>query len=378
MLECLPRDNVDYGIINHGYISDQVHDNETKLRYSSLTVALRINRPELIFIVETTSNKKRYFVTKTEILLDYSRHGKRINLVVSLSGLHSLFYELGLNAKEPYVILKQCDIELSKSITEDRREKITASVSSIFVQLCNRVVHSINDIFNDIIEHFKVPDYERHMIDIKKSCSKNFELEDLWEPKKVNDTTVKSEEPYCDPKPTFIQETFLLQKSDFTLVLELEECPVLILKSHFEATFFNWSTLLNSTCEFTIQANYFNENMQVWEPLVDPVVLDENDYKPWEVNIKIFQDKALPMLKGAENIVKKDKSRRHSGSKTSTDDEEDSGEGMMYLEPTVSLHNQNNRRIKTSLSTFLDDSDSENEENAMEKLAAAISDLFTG
>lgn len=51
---------------------------------------------------------------------------------------------------------------------------------------------------------------------------------------------------------------------------------------------------------------------------------------------------------------------------------------MMYLEPVNTVNLNINRRVKTSLSTFLDDSDSENEEGAMEKLAAAISDLFTG
>lgn len=50
----------------------------------------------------------------------------------------------------------------------------------------------------------------------------------------------------------------------------------------------------------------------------------------------------------------------------------------MYLEPVNTVNLNINRRVKTSLSTFLDDSDSENEEGAMEKLAAAISDLFTG
>lgn len=57
---------------------------------------------------------------------------------------------------------------------------------------------------------------------------------------------------------------------------------------------------------------------------------------------------------------------------------EDSGEDMVYLQPASKANSNVNRRVKSSLSAFLEDSDSENEEGAMEKLAVAISDLFTG
>lgn len=379
VLECVPKDNVDSGIVNHGYVSDQVAENTDKASLSSLTVALRINRPEFTFIVETTSNKKRYFVTKTEILCDYSRHVKMLNLVISLSGLHSLFHDLGTYSSEPYTILKQCDVELSKSFTEEKGEKITAGISSIYIQICNQVVYSINDILNDIVEHFRVPELETNCKTSRRTSDvKNTEA-DLWEPRKITNY-VPNEEEYAETKPlrSTSHEIFLLQKTEIIVNLELEESPVFLLKSTFEMTMYDWSSLLNCTCELTVQANYFNDNIQTWEPLIDPIVVDENEYKPWEILIKIFQDKSMSILSIAENKSKKDCKGRKSDSRSCTDaDDEESGDDMIYLEPTNSFHSRNSR-VKTSLSTFLDDSDSENEEGTMEKLAAAISDLFTG
>ncbi|RZC35875.1 vacuolar protein sorting-associated protein 13A-like, partial [Asbolus verrucosus] len=380
VLECLPKDNSDIGIINHGYECDTHQtDLENKEYSASLTISLRINKPEFIFVVETTSNKKRYFITHTEILSDYSRHSNRLNLVVSLSGLHSLFYDIGVHSSEPYVILKQCDVEFSKCYSEEKGKKIIASISSIYIQICSRVVHSLTDILNDIAEHFKVPEVENVKTEYK-TVNKH-ESEDLWEPKKTDEFShVQGDCVFGNriiAKEIDLHEILLVPKFDIVLISELEETQVLLVKSTLEVTVYDWSSLLNCTCECTIQANYFNENLQTWEPVIDPVVIDEKEYKPWDVLIKIFQDKSLPMLGAMENKSKNHASKDKKNTPTTTEDE-DSGEDMMYLEPINPLHNRNNRRVKTSLSTFLDDSDSENEDGAMEKLAAAISDLFTG
>lgn len=377
-LECLPKDNVDTGIINPGYEAD-IHTVaiEQKSYNSSLTVSLRINKPELIFLVETTSNKKRYFITKSEILLDYSRHGNRLNLVTSFSGLHTLFYDIGVYSSEPYVILKQCDVEFCKCFTEEKGNKISLSISSIYVRVCSEVVHSLNDILNDIVEHFKVPDRE-----LKKETwkSEQGKVEDLWEPKKITEF-IENAGTIMDNKTNntiVTHEILLIPKFEIIVVFELEQVQVLLIKSTIELTLYDWSSLLNCTCEVTLQGNYFNESLQTWEPFIDPIVLDETEYRPWDILFKIYQDKSMAMLDTNEQKPKGNGKVKRTPHSCNTTEDEDSGEDMMYLEPINSLHNGNNRRVKTSLSTFLDDSDSENEDETMEKLAAAISDLFTG
>ncbi|KAF5273457.1 hypothetical protein FQA39_LY07474 [Lamprigera yunnana] len=381
VLECLPKENMDLGIINHGYISDVANDqNLACYPLSSITVSMRINKPEFIFLIETTSNKKRYFITKAEILSDYSRHGTRLNMTISLSGFHTLFYDLGLNYSSPYVVLKRCDMEFSKSFTEEKGEKVTTTVSSLCVELCSTVVHSINDILNDIIEHFKVPEFLPENKELKVPTK--IETEDLWEAKKLSKYISRSEEDYSENKTHTnekVHEIFLMPKTEIVVVLKLDETPVMILKSTVELTMYDWSSLLNSTCEFTFQINYYNEGLQVWEPLLDPVVANKNNFVPWDIMVKVFQDKALPILNTAENKNKKEigKTRKASPSPSSTEDDESKND-MVYLQPPKVYHNFNNKGIKTSLSTFLDETDSENEDGAMEKLASAISDLFTG
>ncbi|KAK9700320.1 hypothetical protein QE152_g31312 [Popillia japonica] len=217
-----------------------------------------------------------------EIGPDVNIYDKRFSLVISLSGLHSLFYDVGLHSMEPYTILKQCDIELSRTYTEEKGEKVTASVSSIYIQLCNRVVYSLNDILNDIVEHFKVPDGEVSPTRYKRNEMMTKIPEDLWEPKRLKEYICKDE--YADVKnvpPPAVHEIFLLPKTEVMIVLELEEIPVIIIKATLELAMCDSSTLLNSTCELTrkskletnyctIQANYFNEKVKIGNQLLIP------------------------------------------------------------------------------------------------------------
>lgn len=138
VLECVPKDGHDLGIVNPGYEGDTKTETQKRKFLNSLTISVRVNKPELMFLVETTSNKKRYFITKSEIMVDYSRHCNRLNLVTSLSGLHSLFYDLSEYSDQPYVVLKQCDLELSRNI-EENGEKIVFNVSGLYVKICNEV-----------------------------------------------------------------------------------------------------------------------------------------------------------------------------------------------------------------------------------------------
>ncbi|KAL1509464.1 hypothetical protein ABEB36_004192 [Hypothenemus hampei] len=382
VLECIPKDTHDIGIINAGYEGETKVGDQRNSSNTSITVSLRVNKPELMFLIETTSNKKRYFLTKSEIMVDFSRHCNRLNLVMSLSGLHSLFYDLSEYSDQPYVVLKQGDIELSKTI-EENNEKIIFNISGIYIKLCSEVVHSVNDILNDIVEHFKIPEVE-----VERRSSRKFSIfkeggtDELWEPKTMAPYFKKETESIVLPKHLYNQY-LLVPKFEVVLIFEMEQTQVLLVKSSLELHMNDWSYLANCIGNFTFQANYFNETFQCWEPVIDPVPSEEKEYRPWECHFNIFQDKSRHINDPNEKLSDLKKSsvqtkvQKPSRSYTTTESE-DSGEDMMYLRPTKMVNINLNRRVKTSLSTFLEDSDSENEEGAMEKLASAISDLFTG
>lgn len=39
--------------------------------------------------------------------------------------------------------------------------------------------------------------------------------------------------------------------------------------------------------EAQLEVSYYNEKLAVWEPLVEPVMVTEGSYRPWEVLVKV-------------------------------------------------------------------------------------------
>lgn len=56
-----------------------------------------------------------------------------------------------------------------------------------------------------------------------------------------------------------------------------------------EITLYDWSQKLHGTALMTAQASVYNERVDAWEPLIEPLVINENIYRPWEVTATLFQ-----------------------------------------------------------------------------------------
>ncbi|XP_044533949.1 vacuolar protein sorting-associated protein 13A [Gracilinanus agilis] len=64
--------------------------------------------------------------------------------------------------------------------------------------------------------------------------------------------------------------------------------PMLLAKSYFSGEGKNWSTLINLHCHLELEVHYYNEMFGVWEPLLEPLEIDQTeDFRPWNFGIKI-------------------------------------------------------------------------------------------
>jgi len=105
---------------------------------------------------------------------------------------------------------------------------------------------------------------------------------------------VNTEESYYSIPIPIVKssETFTMVIPSIRILFEVEakaRIPVLMIKSMLEVTVFDWSKQMHSKCELNVNASYFNEKVDTWEPLLEPVVFEENVYRPWELLIKVFQ-----------------------------------------------------------------------------------------
>lgn len=158
------------------------------------------------------------------------------------------------------------------------------------------------DAHNELTKQEKEADYSRIWE------SKPFEAEDYWYLETgtlskiqficdlIICSTEQAEDAYdtlmVDPKSlqTKFSEICLASISSIVITLEAgvgkKTIPMLLLEMGFQGEVKNWSSQLAIETSLTIQMGYYNSHLALWEPLVEPVLVTENNvekYVPWEI-----------------------------------------------------------------------------------------------
>lgn len=343
------------GVINHGYIGDgdPPTSERAKRPTAGLTIALRMCRPELV-VLGTSDNEEpnergSSIVTRTEVLVDYSRHSLRENLIISLSNFHVLYAGNGVISRkhsEPYIVLHPCDLEYSRSYrAEEDGTRANASISAVQLHVCPGLVHTINDLIEELSLKINLPCWNN-----EQPSEKNLEhaTDDLWSPKRMSrvygsggeDSGIDADEniPFGESTETEKEsgETVLVASAQsVSVVLELESgritVPVVLVQLSAEATVHDWSGgRAHGTLELHVQSNYYNGRVGKWEPFLEPVPSTDGAHRPWQLLVRVFKDAsavpASPEVERRANGARKKEKNTKSGSSSGSGDEDGEGE----------------------------------------------------
>ncbi|XP_075975072.1 intermembrane lipid transfer protein VPS13A-like isoform X2 [Anticarsia gemmatalis] len=430
LLDAMPGEKtMEGGVVNHGYVGD-VHPSKpgnnnraarlpsssdsTSGYYSAansvseeqpgLSISIQFRQPEIMFFTDLTKTEGHALLLRTELLIDYSCHSNSESLVVSLAGLQVMSkLQSKLKNLPPQVVLKPCDVEFSKSFKNiEEGVRVKLGVSEIEVHIAATTVHTVMDIIEEITSELTIPD-EKELFNFATYNPKaEKQDEDLWCPKKLTPYVTLSPDSYPQPKYPCVRptESFLMTVPCIRLMFEMEHTvrvPVLMCKMKTEVSIHDWSGQLHGSAQLSILASCYNERVDAWEPLIEPVVQSENVYRPWEITATLFQAKAYPMSSRldsssqqeteADSSIASDQSRKpkkRNGfeSETSADECDTDNEMTFIRNPNGRESKHYNVDFSAGHMSFLglldaDESDSENESGLMDKLATAIGHLFT-
>ncbi|UYV63295.1 hypothetical protein LAZ67_2003683 [Cordylochernes scorpioides] len=98
-----------------------------------------------------------------------------------------------------------------------------------------------------------------------------------------------------------VQESLTVQLPQLQLVCQLQDgsqqVPVLVARTALYSDIHNWSSQVFTynlrfkfkvyLCgELQLEVVYYNEKLSTWEPLLEPVMESEGNYRPWEILFK--------------------------------------------------------------------------------------------
>ncbi|KAG8198773.1 hypothetical protein JTE90_007083 [Oedothorax gibbosus] len=373
-----------------GYLStvSSVYDQK------ALSMSVVFRKPEVVLFAQPDSPETGVLVLKMDVMLDYSFNLGQGNFVLSFAGLHVLSCVYGRRKHTMCMVLHPCEVEVNRSLKIAEEEvQMSVSFSSLQLRLSAAVVRTILQVSQQILNNMQEQEDKRNYL-LEKDMKPQL---DLWSPSSLYKQKWSEPECMCG----YSRGQFIIPKYTENLVISVPELlvwceitgavkniPVLYAKGSFEAEIKDYSTQMNANGELRLELMYYNEMLSTWEPLLEHVLVREGQYRPLEVMFKVFRDRAHPMVCSNEEIessplpmVTTDaasgaSSATSSGNETDEDDVVTTTVIRRRV-PARTKRLSSIAKMKVSPSFVACDSDSDNEDGVLEKIASTFDHLFS-
>ncbi|XP_071038592.1 intermembrane lipid transfer protein VPS13A [Parasteatoda tepidariorum] len=375
-----------------GYLSTISNDD-----HRALSLSLVFRKPEIVLFAHPDTPETGVLVLKMDVMLDYSFNLGQGNMVLSVAGLHVLSCIYGRRKHTMCTVLYPCQIELNRSLRLTEEEvKMSVNVSNIQLCLSAPVVQTLLEVNNQLFCSLQEAEDKRNYR-LEKDQKP---VQDLWSPASLYKQ--KWTEPECNcglSKGQYLipkyAECFNINIPEVLVWCEVmgivKNVPILYAKGAFEAEIKDWSTQMNANGELQLEVMYYNEKATTWEPLLEQVLIQEGQYRPLEIMFKVFRERGHPMVcnggdeleRNTQSLTTTDAPASVCSSDSSGNETEDDG----FVTNTVIKRKMPMRmkrlssiaksRDAVSFVAFPGDSDSDNEDGVLEKIASTFDHLFS-
>ncbi|XP_043229917.1 vacuolar protein sorting-associated protein 13A-like [Amphibalanus amphitrite] len=387
-----------------GYLSDA--RTPVVVEETGLTVTAQLRTPELVLLVDPTETTGRRLVLRAEVAASYVRAVGQRSGSLTLAGLQLCRSRQGSPRRLERVVLQPCDLSLSYAASDgESAVTMVLSGSEITVHLVEAVVRTLAQVVSDV----RLTMGRLHA-DCERPTSTDGEpssptADNIWLPRTIEKPSILDEDPgeHGCSKPAFPtkkpSESLEIRLPEISVVFEREEedqrFPVIMVHSALEGLVCDWSQLPYMKGEIQLQVSTFSDDIGTWEPLLEPVLQQEEAYRPYEVLFKVFRSGAHPISCGAS--LPEDQPDHASaggggvsggattltvpspGSATpsSVDSDTETEHKMRPIKTTRRLSRRRKTRASTHIVGSMMNSDSDSDDGLMEKIAAAFGHLFS-
>ncbi|CAH1789713.1 unnamed protein product [Owenia fusiformis] len=274
---------------------------------SEMHIMIQIMHPEIVLVEDAMNMDTKALVLDTEVYFKMTILPEQQTMMGAVKNLQILscnFSERSRRSKTGVVILTPCEIALQSSAPFGKGHHMDINISDIILNISPATIRLITAITSTVgsqqsdEEVEKVEVIPKDVWDVKPLTSANLWYLSSPEGEEVTEETLDLVDPLADDIiPPSRGEQLLVAIS--TIIVKIEggigkrTVPMLILEAGFRGEIKDWSTQLNIQCDLSLEVAYYNENMVVWEPLIEPVE-DGNRHRPWELNVEISKNDDLP------------------------------------------------------------------------------------
>ncbi|XP_026299715.1 vacuolar protein sorting-associated protein 13C isoform X2 [Apis mellifera] len=378
IMDCFPGDQIEEGIINHGYENnnstinkDIITAEKKKLKHvqyfteePDASVSVRIHKPEILFFGDFKANNAHIILLQAEISIESSRHSCSTSIVYTFTDVRAKSKKQGNYSHHIYWLLCPCDIEICrKEEAPDFNINYTIAVNKIDIHLSAEIIHTFINILNEttsFIDNINMKLEDRFV-------NQDFNIHtNLWTPKKISNVPYKK---LYDNNSHLIYEyrdrivTFNLKPLMLYLLLEIEysmgRFPVIKIESIITISINDWFNDFTLESNAKIYAFCYNMDYKNWEPLIDLCSEDDMTYKSWELMIKMYHGEAFMINSNSTDLYQHIKQNTLKIKKKSFRNIDQDITDMIFITPD---HLNITKTSEAELYSTYEDSDTDDEE----------------
>uniref|UniRef100_A0A452VE61 Vacuolar protein sorting 13 homolog A n=1 Tax=Ursus maritimus TaxID=29073 RepID=A0A452VE61_URSMA len=253
-------------------------------------VNIIIKNPEIVFVADMTRSDAPALVITTQCEICWKGDLENNTMTAAIKDLQVRacpFLPVKRKGKIT-TVLQPCDLFYQATQIGTDPQVIDISVKSLTLKVSPVIINTVITITSALYTSKDTIPQETtsstaHLWE--KKDTKNLKMWFLEEPNEVENKA---------PTTELILKGEMIRVNIDSIFIVLEAgighrtVPMLLAKSRFSGEGKNWSSLINLYCQLELEVHYYNEMFGVWEPLLEPLEIDQTeDFRPWNLGIKM-------------------------------------------------------------------------------------------
>ncbi|XP_054980004.1 intermembrane lipid transfer protein VPS13A [Sorex araneus] len=252
-------------------------------------INIMIKNPEIVFVADMTRSDAPALVitTQCEVCCKGDIENSTMTAAIKDLQIRACSFLPVKRKGRITTVLQPCDLFFQATQSSTNPRVVDVSVKSLTLKVSPVIINTVITITSALSTSKEVVSKQEvsmaHLWEVKDTKTlKLWFLEEASEAEKIV--------PSAELVPT--GEIMRVNIDSIFIVLEAgvghRTVPMLLAKSRALVEAKNWSSLINLHCQLELEVHYYNEMFGVWEPLLEPLEIDQTeDFRPWNLGVKI-------------------------------------------------------------------------------------------
>ncbi|XP_061483494.1 intermembrane lipid transfer protein VPS13A isoform X2 [Rhineura floridana] len=257
---------------------------------SSMEINIVVKNPEIVFVADLTRSDAPALVAtaQCEVSMKYGPEMYKMTAAVKDIKVKACPFLPDMRKGNITTILEPCDLFFDMMQSGEDPQKADLSIKSLTIKVSPIILNTVITITSALFPTNETTEKDISPVPPNIWDKKNIKNLNMW----FLEESSENKDPASATELVPTGETMRMKIESVVITLEAgvghKTVPMLLAKSSFSGEVKNWSSLINLSSRLQLEVHYYNEMLGVWEPLLEPLEVENSDeFRPWVLELKM-------------------------------------------------------------------------------------------